>query len=87
MVEWLGAGDRRGRGMRVLEAALDEAARERLEHELRTPLAAIRAIAEILLDEPHLTPAERSRLVEAILAEQARLARTLEALLDQLAGE
>ncbi|MCS6779372.1 MAG: hypothetical protein NZ555_06700 [Geminicoccaceae bacterium] len=58
----------------------------RLEHELRTPLAAIRAIAEILKDGADLLPAEREALLEALLAEQARLARTLEALLDELAG-
>jgi len=58
----------------------------RLEHEFRTPLAAIRAIAEILRDAPDLGPEERAAMLDAILVEQSRLARTLEALLDELAG-
>jgi signal transduction histidine kinase len=57
---------------------------EALEHELRTPLAAIRAIAEILKDEADLSSAERAALLDALLVEQARLGRTLEALLDEL---
>jgi signal transduction histidine kinase len=57
-----------------------------LEHEIRTPLAAIRAIAEILREEDELEPAERAAMLDALLLEQARLARTLEALLDELAG-
>lgn len=58
---------------------------ELLEHELRTPLTAIRAIAEILKEESDLTAAEREALLDALLVEQARLARTLETLLDALA--
>ncbi|MCS6876679.1 MAG: hypothetical protein NZP72_00110 [Geminicoccaceae bacterium] len=56
-----------------------------LEHELRTPLTAIRAIAEILKEDSDLTAAEREALLDALLVEQARLARTLETLLDALA--
>ncbi|MCS7267902.1 MAG: hypothetical protein NZ704_07575 [Geminicoccaceae bacterium] len=58
---------------------------ELLEHELRTPLTAIRAIAEILKEDSDLTAAEREALLDALLVEQARLARTLETLLDALA--
>ncbi len=61
--------------------------RELLEHELKTPLTAIRAIAEILKDEMDLSAAERAALIDALLIEQARLARTLECLLAELAGE
>jgi signal transduction histidine kinase len=56
----------------------------RLEHEFRTPLAAIRAIGEILRDAPEPGPAERRALLDALLVEQARLTRTLEALLEEL---
>jgi signal transduction histidine kinase len=65
---------------------LEEGERALLEHEFRTPLAAIRAIAEILKEEADLEPAERAAMLDALLVEQARLARTLEALLDELAG-
>ncbi len=56
----------------------------RLEHELRTPLAAIRAIGEILRDAPELQVQERRALLDALLVEQGRLTRTLEALLEEL---
>jgi len=68
----------------VVDPRFEADRRERLEHELRTPLAAIRAIGEILRDEPDLAPAERAALLDALLVEQARLGRTLEALLDEL---
>lgn len=61
-------------------------ARAMLEHELRTPLAAIRAIGEILRDVPELDADERGALLDALLVEQDRLAGTLEALLDELLG-
>lgn len=81
-------GLRGGRGRQPSEPAIDRRFEpnrfEQLEHELRTPLAAIRAIAEILRDEPHLAPAERAALLDALLVEQARLGRTLEALLAEL---
>ena len=56
----------------------------RLEHEFRTPLAAIRAIGEILRDVPELQAPERRALLDALLVEQDRLARTLEVLLEEL---
>mgnify|MGYP005840384375 FL=1 len=55
-----------------------------LEHEFRTPLAAIRAIGEILRDVPELQAPERRALLDALLVEQDRLARTLEVLLEEL---
>ncbi|GBD44136.1 Sensor protein SphS [bacterium HR40] len=53
------------------------------EHELLTPLTAIRAIAEILRDHPELAPAERMLFVERLLAEQQRLEQCIARLLDR----
>ena len=53
-----------------------------LAHELRTPLASIRSIAEILHDYPDLETDARQRFLAAVLVEQARLERTVERLLD-----
>lgn len=53
-----------------------------LEHELKTPLASIRAISEILRDYPDISDAERHRMLEAVLVEQARLARTVDLVLE-----
>lgn len=78
--------DVRGGALPALTLGLPPEAFLELEHELRTPLAAIRAIAEILKDGADLLPAEREALLDALLVEQARLARTLEALLDELAA-
>ena len=67
-------------------AALDVAM---LGHELRTPLAAIRAIAELLADdEPdrRLSPAERQRLLGAVVAEAERMSRLLDRLPDRTAA-
>lgn len=69
---------------RSIDRPLDDGTIARLEHEFRTPLAAIRAIGEILRDGPDLAPTERAALIDALLVEQARLGRTLEALLDEL---
>lgn|GEM_PF-5137425 len=81
---WLRGGRGRHASEPVVDPRFEADRRERLEHELRTPLAAIRAIGEILRDEPDLAPAERAALLDALLVEQARLGRTLEALLDEL---
>lgn len=43
------------------------------EHELLTPLTAIRALAEILRDHPDLPAEERRQFLELLLGEQARL--------------
>ena len=85
MEGWTGSRDRAG-GVRTGERPIGIDAFDRLAHEFRTPLAAIRAIGEILRDEAELGPAERRALLEALLVEQGRLARTLEAVLDELAG-
>jgi signal transduction histidine kinase len=55
---------------------------EALEHELRTPVASLRSLAEILRDHPELSEAERSRFLDAMLAEARRLEGTLDAILE-----
>jgi signal transduction histidine kinase len=60
---------------------------EEIEHELRTPLAAIRSLSEILYDTPELPEPERRRFLAAMLAESERLTRTVERLLARLAQE
>lgn len=52
-----------------------------LEHELRTPLASILSIAEILRDHPELDEAERRRFLEAMHEESGRLAELVDHLL------
>jgi len=51
-------------------------------HELRTPLASIRAFAEILQDNPDLEQEERTRFVGIIVAETERLTRLVNQVLD-----
>ena len=47
---------------------------------LRAPLTAIRSTAEILHDNPDLSPAERTRFLRALLDEEQRLERLVAAL-------
>ncbi len=54
---------------------------DELEHELRTPLASILSISEILRDYPELDAAERRRFLEAMHEESGRLAALVEFLL------
>ena len=54
---------------------------DELEHELRTPLASILSIAEILRDHPDLDETERRRFLDAMHAESGRLAELVEHLL------
>lgn len=51
-------------------------------HELRTPLTSIRAMAEILRDDPHIAPTQRMGFVEIIVAETERLSRLVNQVLD-----
>lgn len=51
-------------------------------HELRTPLTSIRAIAEMLRDDPKVELAQRIRFVEIIVAEAERLSRLVNQVLD-----
>src|SRR4029453_4792296 len=83
---------------RALEAATAElrAANERLTeldrlkdhfmstvtHELRTPLTSIRALSEILFDEPELDVAQRTKFLGIIIKESERLTRLINQMLD-----
>ena len=46
-------------------------------HELRTPLTSIRSFSEILRNHPDLTPTQRTRYLDIILAESKRLERVV----------
>lgn len=54
---------------------------DELEHELRTPLASILSIAEILRDHPEIDEAERRRFLDAMHEESGRLAELVDYLL------
>jgi signal transduction histidine kinase len=58
---------------------------EEIEHELRTPLASMRSVSEIMRDYPDLTDDQRQRFLDAILDDNARLARMVERLLSSVA--
>jgi signal transduction histidine kinase len=58
---------------------------EELEHELRTPLASVRSLSEIIRDHPDLTEDQRRRFLDGILRENERLTRTVERLLGSTA--
>ncbi|MEK0084355.1 histidine kinase dimerization/phospho-acceptor domain-containing protein [Benzoatithermus flavus] len=62
----------------------DEMSFEEIEHELRTPLASIRSLSEIMRDYPDLTEDQRRRFLEVLLVENERLARTVEQLLGSI---
>lgn len=51
-------------------------------HELRTPLTSIRALAEILADDPELEEPDRSRFLLTITREAERLSRLITLVLD-----
>jgi signal transduction histidine kinase len=53
-----------------------------VNHELRTPLASIRAFSEILRDHPDLADAERLEFLSIVVAESERLTRLINQLLD-----
>jgi signal transduction histidine kinase len=59
---------------------------EAIEHELRTPLASLRSMAEILRDHPDLCDAQRRRFLDSMIDENERLSRTVERLLGWLGG-
>jgi Na+/proline symporter/nitrogen-specific signal transduction histidine kinase len=86
------------RKSRELEAATRDlkAANERLQeldrvkddimssvtHELRTPLTSIRALSELLRDDPKMHLADRERFISLIVSETERLARLVNQTLD-----
>ncbi len=51
-------------------------------HELRTPLTSIRAMAEILRDEPQMDPEQRQAFVGIVVGETERLSRLVNQVLD-----
>lgn len=51
-------------------------------HELRTPLTSIRALSEILRDDPRTALADRQRFLSIIVAESERLTRLVNQILD-----
>lgn len=65
-------------------AAITPPLREEVEHALRTPLASMRSLAEILHDCPDLDPAERRRFLAVLVAENERLGGVVERLLERL---
>ena len=51
-------------------------------HELRTPLTAIRAFAELMVDDPAMNAAQRQRFLGLVVAETERLTRLVNQVLD-----
>ena len=51
-------------------------------HELRTPLTSIRALAELMVDDPDMDAAQRSQFIAIIVAETERLSRLVNQVLD-----
>ena len=53
-----------------------------VSHELRTPLTSLRAFGEILVDNPEVSPEERTQFLNVIIKESSRLTRLIDQLLD-----
>lgn len=51
-------------------------------HELRTPLTSIRALAELMRDDPNIDLAQRQQFIEIIVSETERLSRLVNQVLD-----
>ncbi|MDM7456147.1 MAG: sensor histidine kinase [Tepidimonas sp.] len=51
-------------------------------HELRTPLTSIRALSEIMRDDPHMDVAQREQFLGIVVAETERLTRLVNQVLD-----
>ncbi|HSO44058.1 MAG TPA: sensor histidine kinase, partial [Rhodoferax sp.] len=51
-------------------------------HELRTPLTSIRALAELMRDDPAMDEAQRSQFIAIIVSETERLSRLVNQVLD-----
>jgi signal transduction histidine kinase len=51
-------------------------------HELRTPLTSIRALAELMVDEPQMPDAQRQQFLGIVVAETERLSRLVNQVLD-----
>jgi K+-sensing histidine kinase KdpD len=70
-------------GCRLVPSSCRPADYALLEHQWRTPLTVIKSAAEVLRDHQDLTSSERDQLLEALLAEAARLHASLEAVLSR----
>lgn len=53
-----------------------------ITHELRTPLTSIRALAEILHDNPEMEPQQRQEFLQVTISESERLTRLINQVLD-----
>jgi signal transduction histidine kinase len=51
-------------------------------HELRTPLTSIRALTELMVDDPAMSPEQRQRFLGIVVAETERLTRLVNQVLD-----
>ena len=51
-------------------------------HELRTPLTSIRALAEMMADDPDMSPPQRAEFLRIVVAEAERLSRLVNQVLD-----
>jgi len=51
-------------------------------HELRTPLTSIRALTELMRDEPDMAPEQRAHFLGLVVAESERLSRLVNQVLD-----
>ena len=51
-------------------------------HELRTPLTSIRALAELMVDDPKMDEAQRQQFLSLVVAETERLTRLVNQVLD-----
>ncbi|MDH5541191.1 MAG: ATP-binding protein, partial [Rhizobacter sp.] len=51
-------------------------------HELRTPLTSIRALAELMVDDPQMPEAQRQQFLGIVVAETERLSRLVNQVLD-----
>ncbi len=51
-------------------------------HELRTPLTSIRALAELMVDDPEMPAAQRQQFLGIVVAETERLSRLVNQVLD-----
>ena len=51
-------------------------------HELRTPLTSIRALAELMQDDPDMSPEQRRQFLAIVVAETERLSRLVNQVLD-----
>ncbi len=53
-----------------------------VSHELRTPLTSIRALTELMRDDPDMDPAQRERFLGLVVGESERLTRLVNQVLD-----